>query len=183
MRYGLAPMLCSRREKPEWFAERDACRSIEKRKMVKIKVAWIGKTKEPAIQALTDEYLKRISRFAEIAGLALRDEAAILSLARGERAQNPHKERHKLVLLDSRGKQLSSEELAAFLEREQVNAIPLLFAIGGSDGFSEEARAQAGFTLSLGKMTLPHELARVVLVEQLYRAFTILKNHPYHLGH
>ncbi len=183
MRSGSAPMWCWHREKPEWFAERDACRSIEKRKIVKIKVAWVGKTKEPAIQALTDEYLKRISRFAEIAGLALRDEGAVLSLARGERAQNPHKERHKLVLLDSRGKQLSSEELAAFLEREQVNTIPLLFAIGGSDGFSEEARAQAGFALSLGKMTLPHELARVVLVEQLYRAFTILKNHPYHLGH
>jgi 23S rRNA (pseudouridine1915-N3)-methyltransferase len=148
---------------------------------VKIKVAWIGKTKEPAIQALTDEYLKRISHYAEVAGLVLKDEAAILALARGER--QPKKERHKLVLLDSRGKQLSSEELAAFLEREQVNATPLVFAIGGSDGFSEEARRGAGFTLSLGKMTLPHELARVVLVEQLYRAFTILKKHPYHLGH
>jgi 23S rRNA (pseudouridine1915-N3)-methyltransferase len=88
-----------------------------------------------------------------------------------------------LVLLDSRGKQLSSEELAGFLEREQMNAIPLIFAIGGSDGFSDEARRSAGFTLSLGKMTLPHELARVVLIEQLYRAFTILKHHPYHLGH
>jgi 23S rRNA (pseudouridine1915-N3)-methyltransferase len=149
---------------------------------VKIKVAWIGKTKEPAIQALTDEYLKRISRYAEVAGLALKDEAAILALATGER-QHRNKERHKLVLLDSRGKQFSSEELAEFLEREQVNATPLLFAIGGSDGFSEEARRHAGLTLSLGKMTLPHELARVVLVEQLYRAFTILKNHPYHLGH
>jgi 23S rRNA (pseudouridine1915-N3)-methyltransferase len=148
---------------------------------VKIKVAWIGKTKEAAIQALTDEYLKRISHYAEVAGLALKDEAAVLSLANGER--QPKKERHKLVLLDSRGKQLSSEELAAFLEREQLNATPLVFAIGGSDGFSEEARRSAGFTLSLGKMTLPHELARVVLVEQLYRAFTILKNHPYHLGH
>jgi 23S rRNA (pseudouridine1915-N3)-methyltransferase len=88
-----------------------------------------------------------------------------------------------LVLLDSQGKQLSSEELAEFLEREQLNALPLLFAIGGSDGFSDEARRIAGFSLSLGKMTLPHELARVVLLEQLYRAFTILKNHPYHLGH
>jgi len=148
---------------------------------VKIKVAWIGKTKEPAIEALTDEYLKRISRYAEVAGVALKDEAAILSLASGERQKN--RERHRLVLLDSRGKQFSSEELAAFLEREQVNATPLLFAIGGSDGFSEDARRLAGFMLSLGKMTLPHELARVVLVEQLYRAFTILKNHPYHLGH
>ena len=148
---------------------------------VKIKVAWIGKTKEPAIQALTDEYLKRISRYAEVAGLALKDEAAILNLVTGERRQK--KERHKLVLVDSRGKQLSSEELAEFLEREQVNATPLLFAIGGSDGFTDEARRYAAFTLSLGKMTLPHELARVILVEQLYRAFTILANHPYHLGH
>jgi len=152
---------------------------------VKIKVAWIGKTKEPAIEALTNEYLKRISRYAEVAELALKDETAILSVASGDarRKHRQSKERHKLVLLDSRGKQLSSEELAEFLEREQVNAIPLLFAIGGSDGFSDEARQQAGFILSLGKMTLPHELARVVLVEQLYRAFTILKNHPYHLGH
>jgi len=150
---------------------------------VKIKVAWIGKTKEPAVETLTVEYLKRISHYADVAGIALKDEAAILSLAGGERQKNKNKERHKLVLLDARGRQFSSEELAKFLEREQVNATPLLFAIGGSDGFSEEARRQAGFTLSLGKMTLPHELARVILVEQLYRAFTILKNHPYHLGH
>jgi 23S rRNA (pseudouridine1915-N3)-methyltransferase len=129
--------------------------------------------------------LKRISRFAEITGLGVKDETAILSLVSGERSSSGknNKERHKLVLLDSRGKQLSSEELAEFLEREQLNAIPLVFAVGGSDGFSDEARRRAGFTLSLGKMTLPHELARVVLVEQLYRAFTILKRHPYHLGH
>jgi 23S rRNA (pseudouridine1915-N3)-methyltransferase len=156
---------------------------------VKIKVAWIGKTKEPAIEALTDEFLKRISRYAEVAGLALKDEAAISSLAGGRHnnnnkdRKNKNKERHKLVLLDSRGKQLSSEEFAEFIEREQLNAMPLVFAIGASDGFSEETLLQAGFTLSLGKMTLPHELARVVLLEQIYRAFTILKNHPYHLGH
>jgi 23S rRNA (pseudouridine1915-N3)-methyltransferase len=146
---------------------------------MKIKVIWIGKAKEPAIQSLTDDYLKRISRFAEAAGLVVKDEAAVLALARGER----QKERHKLILLDSRGKQLSSEELAEFLDREQMQALPMLFAIGGADGFSENACRQAGLVLSLGRMTLPHELARVVLLEQLYRAFTILKNHPYHLGH
>ena len=146
---------------------------------MKIKVAWIGKTKEPAIQALSDDYLKRISRYAEVQGVALKDEAAVLALAQGGR----QKERHRLVLLDSRGKQFSSEELAAFVEREHLQALPLLFAIGGADGFGDEARRQAGFVLSLGKMTLPHELARVLLLEQIYRAFTILKNHPYHLGH
>lgn len=150
---------------------------------MKIKVAWIGKTKEGAIQGLTDEYLKRISRFAEVQGIAAKDEAAILALARGVRQVGGRGEKHKLVLLDSRGKQYSSEELAAMLEREQVNAIPLLFAIGGSDGFSDDARRQAALVLSLGKITLPHELARVVLVEQIYRAFTILKNYPYHVGH
>ena len=146
---------------------------------MKIKVAWIGKTKEPAIQTLTDDYLKRISHYAEVSGVVAKDEAAILALARGER----QREKHKLVLLDSRGKQLSSEEVADFLEREQLQSLPLLFAIGGADGFTEQTRREAAFVVSLGRMTLPHELARVVLLEQLYRAFTILKKHPYHLGH
>ena len=113
---------------------------------MKLKVAWIGKTKEPAIQSLTDEYLKRISRYADITGQSLKDEAAILSLATGERHQKNH-----LVLLDSRGKQLSSEELATFLDSHQ--AMPLVFAIGGSDGFSETARRQSHSVLSLGKLT------------------------------
>ena len=150
---------------------------------MKLKVAWIGKTKEAAIQNLTDEYLKRISRYAEVDGLAVKDEATLLTLARGEGRGERAKERYKLILLDSRGKQLSSEELADMLRQGQISAVPLLFAVGGSDGFSEEARREASFILSLGKMTLPHELARVVLVEQLYRGFTILKGHPYHLGH
>ena len=146
---------------------------------MKIKVGWVGKSKESHLQALTDDYLKRISRYTEVAGLVLKDEASMLALARGER----QKERHKLILLDSRGKQFSSEELAQLLDREQLQSLPLLFAIGGADGFSNHARQQASSVLSLGRMTLPHELARVVLLEQLYRAFSILKNHPYHHGH
>ena len=146
-----------------------------------LRIAWIGKTKEPAIQALTDEYLKRLSRYADAEGLSLKDERALLALA----ARDPKtRAKHALVLLDSRGKQLSSEELARFLANHQDRSpLPLLFAIGGADGFSDQARQAASFTLSLGKMTLAHELARVVLLEQLYRAFTILKGHPYHLGH
>jgi 23S rRNA (pseudouridine1915-N3)-methyltransferase len=146
---------------------------------VKLKVAWIGKTKEPAIQALTDEYLKRLSRYAEAEGITLRDETALLRLC--SREARP---RDELVLLDGRGKQLSSEELARFLgDYQERSSRPLLFAVGPADGFSNNARHAATLLLSLGKMTLAHELARVVLLEQLYRAFTILKGHPYHLGH
>lgn len=146
---------------------------------MKIKVAWIGKTKEPAIQSLTNEYLKRLSRYIEVEGVALKDDAALLKLCAKD-----SRSRHALVLLDERGKQLTSEQLATFLGDCQVrNSLPLLFAVGGADGFSAQVRKAATFVLSLGQMTLAHELARVVLLEQLYRAFTILKGHPYHLGH
>lgn len=148
---------------------------------MKIKIAWIGKTKEPAVQSLTDEYLERIGRYAEVQGVTLKDEAALADLSGKTVRPNA---RHVLVLLDSRGKQLSSEDLAAFLrDHQDRNPLPLLFAVGGADGFSDETRKSAGLVLSLGKMTLAHEIARIVLLEQLYRAFTILKGHPYHLGH
>jgi len=89
-----------------------------------------------------------------------------------------------LVLMDSRGKQMSSEEFAGFLrEYQDRNPLPLVLAIGPADGFREAARTAAQHTISLGKMTLAHELARVVLLEQVYRAFTIIKGHPYHCGH
>lgn len=155
---------------------------------MKIKIAWIGKTKEPAIQALTDEYLKRISRYLQVEAIALRDESALLA----GRGRTPSRKKGKtsadgnstLVLLDSRGEEFSSEEFAQFLRNYwESSSRPLVFAIGGADGFSQELRASAQRTLSLGKITLAHELARVVLLEQVYRALTILKGHPYHSGH
>ena len=146
---------------------------------MKIKIAWIGKTKQPEIEGLTQEYLKRLRHYAEVEGFAVKDESALLKLcSRGARP------RHLLLLLDSRGKQLSSEEFAHWLDDfQQRDSSPLLLAVGPADGFTDEARKSATFVLSLGKMTFAHELARVVLLEQLYRAFTILKGHPYHLGH
>jgi len=147
---------------------------------VKLKIAWIGKTKESAIQTLTEEYLKRISHYAEVEGIPLKDEAALIELARGTRSQG----RCRLALLDSRGKQFSSDEFAKFLQDHQErNPLPMLFAVGPADGFGDAARQNADLLLSLGRMTLAHELARVVLLEQVYRAFTILKGHPYHRGH
>ena len=147
---------------------------------MKLKIAWIGKTKAPAIQTLTDEYLKRLKYYAEVEGVVLKDESGLLKMC----APEARPVRYALVLLDGRGKQFSSEEFSKWMEGYQDrSSSPLLFAVGAADGFSEEARREATVVISLGKMTLAHELARVVLLEQLYRAFTILKGHPYHLGH
>jgi 23S rRNA (pseudouridine1915-N3)-methyltransferase len=147
---------------------------------VKIKIAWIGlRTKQPAIDTLTEDYLERISRYAQISGNALRDEAALINMS-GKSAR----EKSTLILMDSRGKEFSSEQFAKFIgDYQDRNPLPLVLAIGGADGFTDAARSAAQHTISLGKMTLPHELARVVLLEQVYRAFTILKGHPYHSGH
>ena len=154
---------------------------------MKIRIAWVGKTKESAIQSLTDEYLKRISRFAPVEGISVRDEAGLLELSGRIAAKSGASrkgEKSTLLLMDSRGKDMTSEQFADFLrDYRDRNPLPLLFAIGGPDGFSNAARSAAQLTISLGKMTFPHELARVVLLEQIYRAFTILQGHPYHSGH
>lgn len=153
---------------------------------MKIKIAWIGKTKEPAIQLLTDEYLKRINRYVQAEGLTFRDEAALLQLcgrAGFGRSSKPAA-KSTLVLLDSRGRQFTSEEFAGFIsDYQDRNPLPLVFAVGPANGFGQAVRGSAQHMLSLGKMTLAHELARAVLLEQIYRAFTILKGHPYHSGH
>ena len=113
---------------------------------MKLKIAWIGKTKDPAIQSLTAEYLKRISRYTEVDGLTVPDESALLKL----REKTGSRPAHTLVLLDSRGKQLSSEEFAQFLQNHQDrNPQPLVFAIGPADGFTDEARKAASARLRL----------------------------------
>jgi len=147
---------------------------------VKLRIAWIGRTRSAPIQSLTAEYLKRLSRYAACEAQELTSEASLLKLAekRSGRAAPV------LVLLDSRGRQLASEEIANFLEYHQTHGTQeLLFAVGPADGWSDSTRVAAHNVLSFGKITLPHELARVVLLEQLYRGFTILKGHPYHGGH
>jgi len=147
---------------------------------VKLKVAWIGKTKDPAIQSLTTEYLKRLGYFAEVEGLVIASEAQLLKL----RERSGTRPAYSLILLDQRGKEVTSEELAQFLDDHQNrNPHPMVFAIGGASGFSEETRKAASSLISLGKITMAHEIARIVLLEQLYRAFSILRGHPYHLGH
>ena len=88
------------------------------------------------------------------------------------------------MLLDSRGRQMSSEAFAAWLgARRDEGSQHIVFAVGPASGWSEAARKRAQLLLSLGPMTLAHALARLVMAEQIYRAFTILTGHPYHAGH
>ena len=146
---------------------------------MKLRIAWIGKNKESAIQTLSAEYLKRLSRYVATEGLELANEEALLKLTdRGGRTAPV------LVLMDQAGKQVSSEELANFLRYHRDQGTQdVIFAIGPADGWEDNTLRSATQVLSMGKMTLPHELARVVLLEQLYRGYTILTGHPYHGGH
>ena len=125
-------------------------------------------------------YTKRIGNYATVDIPIFSSEEAFFQAVSRQRSRTaPY-----LVLLDSRGKLLTSEQFAQWLGKlrdQGQQAITL--AIGPADGWSEDARKQANLLLSLGPMTLPHELARVVLSEQLYRAFTILSGHPYHTAH
>ena len=144
---------------------------------MKIQVAWIksGGTRSAAIEELAAQYVKRIAAFAQIEAREFKTEGALL--------KSLEKSSAKLVVLDSRGREFSSQQFAEWLRAQRDASLQLIFAIGPADGFADEAFQEAFAQISLGKITLPHELARVVLLEQIYRAFTILAGHPYHLGH
>ena len=135
---------------------------------------------EKAFDALFSSYMERLEAFVPVEASLAKSEAAFFEAIDRQRSRVAP----LIVLLDSRGKQLSSEEFAGWIGRDRDQGRQLIvFAIGPADGWSEVARKRAGLLLSLGPMTLPHELARVMLCEQVYRAFTILAGHPYHSGH
>ncbi|HLW52033.1 MAG TPA: 23S rRNA (pseudouridine(1915)-N(3))-methyltransferase RlmH [Candidatus Angelobacter sp.] len=147
---------------------------------MKLQIAWVGKTKDASVRVLSGEYLQRISRYVDSESHEMSSEDALLELAAGKAGRSAP----VLVLLDARGRQFTSEEFAELLRDQQDRGTQnLFFGVGPANGFSDKARGVADLILSFGKMTLPHELARIVLLEQIYRAFTILKGHPYHIGH
>ena len=130
--------------------------------------------------SLTALYLKRCSAFAHCKAEAFRSEEAFLDWLQRIEGRTPP----VTVLLDSRGRQMTSESFAAWLgARRDQGAQQIVFAVGPASGWSDAARARAQLLLSLGTMTMAHALARLVIAEQLYRAFTILAGHPYHAGH
>jgi 23S rRNA (pseudouridine1915-N3)-methyltransferase len=136
-----------------------------------------------AFEEMVSRYLKRCSGVMRCTAEAFRSEKALLEWMDKQRGRT----NATVLFLDGRGRQMSSEELAAWLgAHRDEGAQHIIFAIGPADGWSNAAReegARRGGLLSLGPMTLAHSLARLMVAEQIYRACTILTGHPYHTGH
>lgn len=131
-------------------------------------------------EVLTRQYLERCAAFARCEAQAYKSEVAFVEWLERQQGRTPVLP----VLLDSRGKAMSSEVFAQWLGvRRDEGTQHIVFVIGPASGWSDAVRARAKLLLSLGPMTVAHALARVVVAEQIYRAFTILSGHPYHSGH
>ncbi len=158
---------------------------------MKIKVVTVGKLKEKYLKDGIAEYSKRISRFAKLEMIELADEKTpdrasesenqkILEIE-GQRILSKVGDRDFVIVLAIEGKTLSSEEFSKRLEEASIKGFSTLtFIIGGSLGLSSAVKNRANLSVSFGRLTLPHQLMRLVLVEQIYRAFTIQQGSPYH---
>jgi 23S rRNA (pseudouridine1915-N3)-methyltransferase len=152
---------------------------------MQISLLAVGRIKQNGYAQACIEYQTRINRFSPFQVIELKDQ-------RGERDYSLAREAQDLlqkispgayvVCLDDRGTTFSSEEFAHWLDKQRVEGLPITFVLGSGWGLDANIKKRANFTLSLSKMTFPHELARVVFCEQLYRAFTIIQGHPYHHG-
>jgi 23S rRNA (pseudouridine1915-N3)-methyltransferase len=140
---------------------------------MRICLLMLGKTRRPEMRAAVDDYVKRISHHSAIEVLEVRNPEAALKRLDADRAATA-------VLLDAAGKNLDSDKFASWLAAHRGRGLrELIFLCGDADGFPDSLRARAHQKISLSAMTFSHELARVMLAEQLYRAFAILSGSPY----
>ena len=158
---------------------------------MKIKIVTVGKLKEKYLKDGIAEYTKRISRFAKLEMIELADEKTpdkaselenqkILE-TEGARILSKVGERDFVVVLAIEGKTFSSEDFSKQLEQASIKGYSTLtFIIGGSLGLAPVVKNRANLSVSFGRLTLPHQLMRLVLIEQIYRAFTIQQGSPYH---
>ena len=158
---------------------------------MKIKIVTVGKLKEKYLKDGITEYSKRISRFATVEMIELADEKTpdnaseaenekILEIE-GSRILSKIGQRDFVVVLAIEGAILTSEEFSKQLEKASINGFSTLtFIIGGSLGLSTKVKKRSNLSISFGRLTFPHQLMRLVLVEQIYRAFSIQQGSPYH---
>lgn len=155
--------------------------------MMKIKIVSVGSIKEKFLKDAISEYLKRLTRFAKIEIIEV-DETKIQNKSEeqvkkeeGERLLKRIGQDEFVFLLDLKGELISSEVLAQKINDLINKGIsPLTFVIGGTLGLSEEVRKRANFKLSISKMTFTHQMCRMIILEQIYRAFKIINNEEYH---
>lgn len=155
--------------------------------MFSIDILAVGKLKNDAFMAAAADYIKRLGPYAkltvsEVKQSPITDSFTAEHSSREEsgRLMNALKEDDIVIVMDSQGEQMSSEKFAELLKNEGPSGQRLRFVIGGTAGLQEEVLKRAAKRISLSKMTFPHELARVVLLEQIYRAMTILNGKKYH---
>lgn len=153
---------------------------------MKLRLVWIGKTKGAPARQLLREYIERVSKFVSVEVTELRDRNDVGRDGRriidkeGEEILSRTSSAPYLIALDEHGHQLDSIKLAELIEKHRtLGTKEITFVIGGYSGLSEAVRQRADLVLALSKMTLTHDLARVLLVEQIYRAFTIIHGLPY----
>lgn len=137
---------------------------------MKVYVYYIGRAKDPHANALTKEFLERATRYNTVELREIRPDRIDL--------WGKHPSGRK-ILLDPAGKMVDSVEFAALVSKAVTEARDLVFVLGGHDGLPKGWAARADLRLSLSPLTFPHELARAVLAEQIYRAFATLRGHPY----
>ncbi len=153
-----------------------------------VKILWVGKTKNSPIRSLTEDYLGRVRRMVSVEIVEIRDRAKARNLGKNERVAAEDAEilrrltgQDRVIVLDESGNQLSSAEFAGWFGDEQNRGTKqVAFVIGGPEGTGRAVSGRADLKLSLGMMTWTHEMCRVLLLEQIYRACCILRNIPYH---
>jgi 23S rRNA (pseudouridine1915-N3)-methyltransferase len=140
---------------------------------VKLLVAAVGKLKEPYLVAAAEEYIKRLRPMCTLVVQEVKDDAALLAAI----PANAH-----LYAFDERGEMISSTQLADLIAAEQAHGggAPVAFAIGGADGHTDALRKRATKLLAFGRMTIAHRLVRIIVLEQIYRCFKIIRGEPYH---
>ena len=149
-----------------------------------IKLITVGTIKEKYLKDAIDEYTKRIKKYTNIELIEVKDEGLVeeskaISLE-AEKIKKHLSPRDYIVTMEIEGKQLTSEEFAEKLNQIQIENSNIVFIIGGSYGLSDEIKQMAKLHLSFSKMTFPHQLFRVLLLEQIYRCYKILNNESYH---
>lgn len=152
--------------------------------MIKINIIAVGKLKEKYLRDACNEYLKRLSAFAKVNVIEVNEykseDINQVIAKEGEAIAAKLPKSSYIIPMCIEGTQLSSEEISKKLENISLTNSEITFIIGGSNGISKEVKDLGDFKLSFGKITLPHQLMRVVLLEQIYRAFSISNNSKYH---